>query len=225
MSDRSRLGGGQYAYVDAADYEWLSRYHWCRCGEYAARREKGQLIFMHRQIMQPPKGMVVDHIDGNKYNNCRANMRNCTHMQNVRNQAKRTGCVCRFKGVYYQKTTGRYSASTKLHGKVVWLGYFDSEAEAARAYDRKVVELFGEYAWLNFPEDWPLKKRRELHAKYLRTAESSSPRRRPKAKKPGREGGKKETVSRKKRKNPKTRKRTTIKRASKTRRSTQRKRP
>jgi hypothetical protein len=150
------LGAGQYAYVDAADYEQLRRYRWSRCGSgYAGRREKGRLIFMHRQIMQTPKGRVVDHIDGNRTNNCRANMRNCTDMQNRRNQAKRIGCVCRFKGVYYRKRAGKYFSSVMFNGKVVWLGYFDDDAQAARAYDRKVAELFGEYAWLNFPEDWP----------------------------------------------------------------------
>ena len=72
------LGDGFYAYVDAADYEWLSRYTWHLHNGYAARREKGRRIFMHREIMQPPKGMVVDHIDGNRINNCRFNLRVCT---------------------------------------------------------------------------------------------------------------------------------------------------
>ena len=84
---RIPLSDGQYALVDAADYEALSAYQWHLCsGGYAARSEKGKRILMHRQIMDPPKGMVVDHIDGHRANNLRSNLRVCTRAENQRNQ-------------------------------------------------------------------------------------------------------------------------------------------
>lgn len=151
---RIPLSDGQYALVDAADYAWLSQYHWHLCsGGYAARSEKGKRILMHREIMQPPKGMVVDHVDGSRANNCRGNLRVCTRAENQRNQRKQRGSACGFKGVGYLKGSKRCHAKVVFEGKTVWLGHFDDEVAAARAYDAKAVELFGEFACLNFPED------------------------------------------------------------------------
>jgi hypothetical protein len=178
---RIPLGGGLYAYVDAADYEWLSQYTWsCKAG-YAARRENGKTIFMHREIMRPPKGMVVDHIDGNKLNNCRVNMRNCTPQENGRNRAKRIGTSSRFRGVSRFKKYARYRATIRFHGEPVWLGYHDDEVEAARAYDRKAVELGIECARLNLPEEWPPARRRRVRAQWLK-AIASQKSKKPKAK-------------------------------------------
>lgn len=153
---RIALSDGQYALVDAADYEWLNAYHWHLCsGGYAARSEKGKRILMHRQIMDPPQGMVVDHIDGNRANNCRSNLRVCTRAENQRNQRKQRGSASGYKGVGYLKGSDRCHAKLVFEGKTIWLGHFDNEVEAARAYDRAAVECFGEFAHLNFPEEWP----------------------------------------------------------------------
>ena len=159
------MSRGQYALVDAADYEWLSRYKWHLCGGgYAARSEKSKRILMHRQIMEPPPGMVIDHIDGSRANNCRANLRVCTHAENQRNRRKKRDSASAFKGVGYLKNCRRCHAKLVFEGRTVWLGHFDSEPEAARAYDRKAVELFGEFAHLNFPEEWPQERRDRLRA-------------------------------------------------------------
>ncbi len=162
---RIPLSRGQYAIVDADDYEWLSQYKWRLCGTgYAGRDEKGKYVFMHRQIMDAPEGMLVDHIDGNRRNNCRANLRICTRSQNTRNQKKHAGATSQFKGVYLFKRTGKWVAALYFKGQRFWLGYFVDEAEAARAYDAKAVELFGEFARLNFPDEWPPERRAEVYA-------------------------------------------------------------
>ncbi len=159
------LEDGHYALVDAADYEWLSQYHWHSCsGGYAARSEKGKRILMHRQIMQPPAGMVVDHVDGQRANNCRSNLRVCTRAENQRNQRKKRGSSSKFKGVGYTKQSKRCYAKLVFEGKTVWLGHFDSEIEAARAYDRAAVEHQGEFAHLNFPDEWPEERRQKVRA-------------------------------------------------------------
>jgi len=158
------LGDGAYAYVDATDYEWLNQWTWYLCGGgYAGRSENGKIILMHRQIMQPPAGMLVDHRDANKANNCRSNLRICTRSENQANQRKQAGSYSRFKGVYCNKQNGKWCAQCYAAGKRNWLGYFDSEVEAARAYDYAAVAAFGPYARPNFPDEWPPDRRAELY--------------------------------------------------------------
>ncbi len=167
------LGDGFYAYVDAADYEWLSRYRWFLHNGYAGRREKNKVVLMHREITRAPKGMVVDHVDANKVNNCRFNLRVCTPDENRYNLGKKYGSRSRFKGVTYNRRLRKWLARCRFKGRVYCLGYYDDEVEAARAYDHKAVELFGEFARLNFPEEWPPERRAQVHAEFSRRGESS----------------------------------------------------
>jgi hypothetical protein len=167
------LTDGFYAYVDAADHDWLNQWDWHSAGGYAARIEKGRIIYMHRQIMPPPPGKVVDHHDGNKANNCRCNLRICTPQQNRCNAPRKARGRCQFRGVYRDRRRGRIWAQIKCGGRYYWLGRFPTEAEAARAYDRAALEAFGEFARPNFPEEWPPERWRELHAQYLRTGKLS----------------------------------------------------
>ena len=151
------LTRGKYAIVDAADYEWLSQHKWLANGDekrgfYAGRRVGRKLQLMHRLIMNAPPGTVVDHIDGNGLNNRRCNLRICTQKQNSRNSAPSRHSSSRFKGVYYCKRTRKWIATIGYNGRTIHLGSFDDEIEAARAYDRKARELFGEFAYLNFPD-------------------------------------------------------------------------
>jgi hypothetical protein len=162
---RIPLGANQYALVDAADFEWLNKYHWRLVNGYPARREKGKTIFMHREIMQAPRGKVVDHKDGTKDNNYRSNLRLCTDQENAQNRPKRRGSASRFKGVYPQKDSGKWFARAELKGEPLRIGLFADEVEAARAYDQLAVELFGEFAYLNFPGDWSPEKRQAAYAK------------------------------------------------------------
>jgi hypothetical protein len=161
---RIPLGDNQYALVNAADYEWLSRWAWRLDGGYAVRWEKDKRIYMHREIMQPPQEMVVDHIDRNRLDNCQANLRVCTRNENTYNRRKRSGSYSQFKGVGYRKNRGKWFAEIRFEDQPIWLGFFTDEVEAARAYDRKAVELFGEFARLNFPEEWPAEGRQQVYA-------------------------------------------------------------
>ncbi len=159
------LGDGFYAYVDAADYEWLSQWTWYMCaGGYAGRTEKGTLVLLHREIMKPSRGMVVDHIDGNRANNCRCNLRVCTRRENERNKRKRRGTSSPFKGVYRERKTGKYYANYIYGGGHQHLGMFDDEIEAARTYDRAAAAMLDEYAPLNFPKEWPPERRARVYA-------------------------------------------------------------
>jgi len=158
------LGDGYYAYVDAADYEWLNQWTWHVQNGYAVRWEKGKVIFMHREILKPPRGKMGDHVNGNRLDDTRANLRVCTRPENSRNKSKPHGTSSRFRGVSYRKDSGKWYARIRFEGKLIHLGLFTEEVEAARAYDRKAVELFGEFARLNFPEEWPVSRRRRVQA-------------------------------------------------------------
>ena len=149
------LTKGLFATVDAADYEALSQYKWTALvtGEkvYAIRNHKGRTILMHREIMKPAKGMVVDHIDGSGIHNCRRNLRTCTRQQNLCNTRPRGG-RSQYKGVRFDKRRKKWIAEITYKGRKHYLGAFDDEIDAAKAYDRKAVELFGQFARLNFPD-------------------------------------------------------------------------
>jgi hypothetical protein len=154
--------------VDAADYEWLSQWKWREHNGYAMRYEGRKKILMHRQIMQPPKGKIVDHMDGSPRNNYRSNLRICTPWENARNRAKHAGASSQFKGVCWRRQVGKWGAAVDIQGRCTFLGYFDDEVEAARAYDRAAVERFGVFARPNFPQDWPVERREEVHAQWLK---------------------------------------------------------
>jgi hypothetical protein len=157
------LGDGYYAYVDAEDYEWLSRWTWHLRGGYAVRAEKWTLIFMHREIAKPPEGMIVDHKNRNKLDNTRENLRVCTYTQNAGNRSKRRGTSSEFRGVSYDKKRGKYFAKASCQGERFFLGFFADERDAARAHDHKAVELFGEFARVNFPDEWPPERRAQVY--------------------------------------------------------------
>ena len=165
------LGDGFYAYVDAADYEWLTQWHWYLNGVgYAVRYQRNKRIYMHREIMQPPGEMVVDHIDGNKSNNCRFNLRVCTPLDNQHNRRKCRNTTSCYKGVSYNKRSRKWFSGFGFKGNVVRLGYFSDEIEAARVYDHAAVQYFGQFARVNFPEEWPPERRAQVHADWLKAA-------------------------------------------------------
>lgn len=157
QNDRIRfipLTKGKVAIVDVEDYEWLSEHKWWTStkssGFYACRQENNAKIYMHRIIIKAPQGLFVDHIDRNGLNNRRSNLRLCTISQNIRNRRSKIG-TSKYKGVYWDKKCNKWRAAIFLREHTN-LGLFDNEVDAAKAYDRKADELFGEFAYLNFPE-------------------------------------------------------------------------
>jgi hypothetical protein len=146
---------GIVAKFDTADYDAIfAGRPLCLSLGYAVRAklrdEVGpHLKYSHREIMDPPPGMVVDHANRDKLDNRRANLRVCTQSQNLYNSAKSPGGSSRYKGVSIVGRTGRWLAQIRIAGKQTHLGRFTNEADAAHAYDDAAKATFGEFALLN----------------------------------------------------------------------------
>lgn len=153
---RIPLTRGQFALVDDEDFDGLMEYKWHvtprRNGSYAAVRAKScKLIYMARQIMDAPAGKVVDHKNHNTLDNRRTNLRICTRSQNHMNELPHREGSSKYKGVSWNKACNKWKAFISKEGYIGRLGGFTCEVEAAKAYDEAAKELFGEFAYLNFP--------------------------------------------------------------------------
>lgn len=127
---------------------------------------------MYRQIMRPPPGMVVDHIDGDPWNNRRSNLRICTHAENIRNQRKPCNGNTPFKGVSILGT--KFSAGISASGRTYSLGTYEDATEAALAYDAAALVVHGEFARLNFPEAGTAPRHPERIVAELKAAKPAS---------------------------------------------------
>lgn len=116
---------------------------------YVATHVNGIAVTLHKLIMNTPTGMDTDHVNGNKLDNTKFNLRICTRSQNNCNQKPQIGRTSQYKGVCWFKWTSKWRAYIMINKKRIHLGYFKNEEEAAIAYNVAAVELYGEYARLN----------------------------------------------------------------------------
>lgn len=150
-----KLTQNKYALVDDEDYEYLNQFKWYYNGRYAARREPGvnnKMQLMHRVILKPGDNLT-DHINGNGIDNRKCNLRIATHSENIRNTQKQKGCTSKYKGVYWNKTDKIWRAKIFFNKKRIHLGSYDKEIDAAKAYNNKAKELYGQFARLNIIKD------------------------------------------------------------------------
>lgn len=144
--------------VDADDFLPLSQFKWCAVNYkgrfYACRNCNGKLLLMHRSILglTNPR-IIVDHADGDGLNNTRANLRIATRSQNGINRSALKHSS-KFKGVHCYR--GAWRAAIGHNLKTIFLGHFKDAEAAARAYDAKAIELYGQFAVLNFPIQPPV---------------------------------------------------------------------
>jgi len=130
--------------VDDEDYEMLNEYNWCQDSRgYVVSGRSSDLVRMHRLVMRTPNNVETDHIDGNKLNNQKCNLRICTHAQNARNRKS----TKEFKGVYTFRD--KYQSSIRIDSKPIHLGTFTTAVEAAIAYNKAAIKYHGEFAHLN----------------------------------------------------------------------------
>lgn len=156
------LTRGYVALVDDADFEWLNQWKWyfrphdCSVGIAVRNRRKDDAdgsshVRMHRALLGvTDRRVLVDHINHNTLDNRRENLRVCTPRQNLGNQLSRPGSSV-YKGVCWKKRQRRWHSQITTPRGNRHLGYFVDEEDAAQAYDVAAVEVFGEFALLNFP--------------------------------------------------------------------------
>lgn len=144
----------QLALVDAADLAALRRWRWISLGGYVVRQQRtakgSALIYLHRQLVVARPYEVVDHLDNDRLNNQRANLRRCSQSENLANRPSPR--PEQFRGVYFEKRGGRWRAQITVAGKSRYLGTFATPELAALAYDRAARQAFGRFARLNLPD-------------------------------------------------------------------------
>lgn len=161
MAVQIALVQGLTALVDDEDADLVRDLRWSATSPRHSTRyaqhttwQKGAVVYrvmMHRLIMNPGEGFVVDHIDGNGLNNRRSNLRVCTVYQNSQNRrnVRSSGA---FRGVQ-RVSHGKFAAFGFEHSKRIKIGIFDNAEDAAKARDKFVYEKHGEFARLNFPRE------------------------------------------------------------------------
>lgn len=152
------LSQGKFAEVNTGDFEKLNKFRWTlktskRTSVLYAKRfaivnGKQTTIQMHTQIMNPPKGMQVDHIDRDGLNNRRSNLRITTRAQNQQNQRKHSKGSSKYRGVTF--TAYGWVARISVNNKQVSLGIWSNEIKAALAYDMACRKYHGKHGRPNF---------------------------------------------------------------------------
>jgi len=158
---RIHLGDGVYTIVDVDVFYRLSRHKWhlrgSNCKKFYAVRDvktgpgRTKQLGLHREIMNQPKGLFIDHIKGNSLDNRRAYLRAATRAQNAQNRDKQENTSSKYIGVCFHKRMRKWAANISHKGRKKWLGAFDNEIDAAKAYDAAARKYYGQFARLNFP--------------------------------------------------------------------------
>lgn len=153
------LSQGKVAVIDFEDFEKVRGFKWyaqkagscfyaCRDVWEGGNRTK---LFLHRFLTNCPPDLEVHHINGDGLDNRQENLQICTAQQHrFARQRKKADASSKCRGVSWSKRYEEWRARIGHHGVTIHLGYFDSEEDAARAYDAKATELFGEFAAPNF---------------------------------------------------------------------------
>lgn len=138
-----KLTQGKFAIVDDADFEWLNQWKWCFNKGYAVRtiylekinrKWKIKKISMHRLIINTPDSMETDHIDNNKLNNQRQNLRIATSSQNKFNMPKSPNNTSGYKGVNWSKDHKKWRVAMQINKEFIHVGYFLNKNDAYKAY-------------------------------------------------------------------------------------------
>ncbi len=167
------LTNGMITQVDDSDFEYLSQFKWRGTFHHGVWRAEMSKKFngkshnwMHRLIMNlEDPNLFVDHKDGDGLNNQKSNLRICTQPQNSRNRKANTGSSSKYVGVtkiINKKHGVSWCATISVNGKMIQIGTFNTEEDAAVARDRESEKYNGEFVRLNIPERKDTPKRNDL---------------------------------------------------------------
>lgn len=149
------LSQGEVAIVDDENFEHLNQFKWFFSSYgYAVAflpmvaGKRPPQIYMHRSIL--PGHAEIDHINGDRIDNRKSNLRPATHAENAMNSQKRLGSS-RYKGVSWCESRGLWEVQLMHNKRKIHAGRYESEVDAAHVYDYAAKVLFGEFARINFP--------------------------------------------------------------------------
>lgn len=140
--------------IDDGDFDLVSRHRWYLTNGHATTVVNGKTVYIQRLILGEPDG-VVDHINKNKLDNQRRNLRVLSPSQMRMVDGPRRGGTSSFKGVSWSANRQRWVACITIAGENRQLGYYDNEVAAAQAYDDAARQHYGEIAYLNIPDGAP----------------------------------------------------------------------
>lgn len=146
------LPNGEHTCVDEAQFDELAKYNWRLANGYVAATIDGKNVFMSRFIMNPSKGKVVDHINGNRLINTESNLRVCTISQNNKNMAKFTNNTSGHKGVSWNKLRNKWHVEIRNNGVRHHIGYFDNLEDAVEASVEAYAKYHGEFSYFEREE-------------------------------------------------------------------------
>lgn len=149
---RIELRKGEFTLVDDDIYEWASQLSWFNRGGYACTNyigDDGKVkdARLHRMVLKSPSDKWVDHINGDKLDNRRVNLRLCNPRQNQHNKRGWKNSSSKYKGVCKKKD--KREVSVRPEGKYKYLGRFSNEVAAANCYNYYAKVYYGEFAWIN----------------------------------------------------------------------------
>lgn len=149
-----RKGEAFTVLYDECDHELVSSHKWLISSDgYVVTHIGGKPTLMHRMILGTPKGFLTDHKNRVKHDNQRENLRICTKAENQRNRKNTPNK--KYQGTTSISGSSKYAAQIKVNGSAIFLGGFDTEEDAARAYDRAAAFYHKDFAYLNFPDETP----------------------------------------------------------------------
>lgn len=139
---------GDTFYFDLEDYDLIKDYCWCISKGYVISRGKStsKTIRLHRLVMKASEDDDIDHINRNKLDNRKTNLRVCSHGDNSKNRGARKNNISGFTGVHWNKKSSKWQAYIRVNGKQIHLGYFTDINDAIRTRVKAELELFGEFS-------------------------------------------------------------------------------
>lgn len=150
--------------ISPEDYDVLSKYKWNKNSNgYIYGWVNGKMILMHRYITKPIDNEKVDHINGDRTDNRRENLRNTTTQKNNENRSKKKNTSNEYYGVFLSKNKKKYGVQITINKKTTYLGYFENEINAAERRDMYIVHNKLDHMKLNFPE----KKEEYMNKEYI----------------------------------------------------------
>lgn len=135
MSKKIKLSSGDETVVDNDDYSYLSKWKWKLHKDGYAYRSNGKKpnIYLHRVVNKTPKGKITDHINQNKLDNRKSNLRTVVKAQNQRNTKMFCTNTSGFKGVTWNKQQEKWNAYIHKNNKRIHLGNYDDVDKAVNA--------------------------------------------------------------------------------------------